>query len=101
MHTVPMSYVQAANRDAGGHFFDEDNMRFSDSRIECEGAFFNAQSQQAFFVTSECLYLGAPRSFKVRRYDDDTGRIVTVSKVGIATKSEALELAKSMASSLH
>ena len=77
-----MEDVKRRNVEAGQHFFDEETMRFFDSRIETELI-------GQFFVTSEC----GPndiRAFTVRR-PEDNGSIATVGEFqGHATLFDAV-----------
>lgn len=94
--TIPMEYVRAANRAEGGHFFDDDTMRFFDSRIESDVAFFNVQTEDAFFVTSEQPSPESLRTYKVRRMDQHC-RIRTASDKPILDRQVAFKRAQELA----
>ena len=95
MPTIPMEYVRNTNRSCGGHFFDNEAMRFFDSRIESKEAHFNVNTQDAFFVTSERLF--DKRLFKVRKLDEN-GRVRTVSPRPLLDRDQAFEMARDLAS---
>lgn len=97
MHILPMEYLRAANLAEGGHFFSTDAMRAFDSRIESKEAFYNVHTQDAFFVTSECMSPGALRLYKVRRFDEAC-RVHTVSDKPFVDLASAIESARRLAS---
>ncbi len=91
-HLLPMDFVRQANRAEGGHFFDDETMRFFDSRVESTHALMNVATEDAFFVTSERFADGL-RRYKVRRMDE-RARIHTASPQPLATLQEAQALAE-------
>lgn len=96
MHAIPMTLIREANKLHGGHFFDNEAMSFFDSRIECEEAYMNLDTQDAFFVTSECPQPGSRRMYKVRRFDENC-RVRTASDHHYLDRAAALEAAKQLA----
>lgn len=96
MHTLPMDYLRSANIAEGGHFFDDDTMRCFDSRIESREAFFNVQTQTAYFVTSERMSPGSPRQYKVRRFDENC-RVRSADVKPFADLSAAVSAARDLA----
>lgn len=73
--------IIAANKANGGHFFDEDTMRFFDSRVY-------DRTYGTFFVTSEKGPHG-PRAYTVRQAMPD-GSVDTVGKfMGYETRADA------------
>lgn len=78
--------IKQASKDAGGHWFDADTMRFFRSRI---GHKAYPVSDGAFFVTSERYDDDSPRLYTVRRAYD-SGEIETVGEFqGYATLEQA------------
>jgi hypothetical protein len=63
-----VSRLAQANAAAGGHFFDEDTMRFFGSRICGGGEVFGGRA----FVTSEEVWGDDARSYSVRVLEDPT-----------------------------
>ncbi len=94
-HPLPMDFVRQANRAEGGHFFDDETMRFFDSRIESRHALMNPSTEEAYFVTSERFADGL-RRYKVR-YIDGAARIHTASPRPLPTLGEAEALADALA----
>lgn len=68
-----------------GHFFDEDTMRFFDSRILPE---VYEGYGGIYFITSEKFHTD-PRNYTVRRFFPDTGEIQTIKKFNKLTLIEA------------
>ncbi len=93
-HLLPMDFVRQANRAEGGHFFDDEAMRFFDSRVESHHALMNVATQDAFFITSECFADGL-RRYKVRRMDE-SARIHTASRHPLPTLEAAQALAETL-----
>ena len=66
--------IQLAHRQAGGHFFDPDSMRFFSSRIQNNPPHVGPGG--VFFVTSEQFISGdrlarGPRRYTVRAWNPD------------------------------
>ena len=80
-----MQDVMKLNRSIGHHFFDEDTMRFFNSRIETD------LLNDKFFVTSE-QGPHVARAFTVRRVNDD-GTIGSIGAgfMGYVTRDEAIQ----------
>lgn len=97
MHTLPMEYLRKANAAEGGHFFDQATMDCFESRIESREAFVNTETHDAYFVTSERMSPGAPRLYKVRRFDDNC-RVRTATPQPFADLVTAEDSARRLAS---
>lgn len=90
--------VRAINRDAGGHFFDKDAMRFFRSRVhdEVHGGRYFVTSEQ--FVESDGTE--HDRRYSVREIDD-AGQIWTVGNFQqYATARDAHAAARSLAAGI-
>lgn len=85
--------IKAANEEAGRYFFSPGAMRFFDSRI-LDGVYGGR-----YFVTSEKGdWPGAERGYTIREAHED-GDVTTVGELQeYATREEAINAAKRMAS---
>jgi len=85
--------IRQANRQAGFHFFNGDNMRCFDSQISND---VYQGPGGVYFVTSE-RYKDSPRGYTVRRFDPETGSLCNASKFNELSESAAHRLAADLA----
>lgn len=91
MRKFSISKAIRANRKAGGHFFDDDTIRWFRSDID-------DTVYEFFFVTSEQFDDDSPRRFTIRAINWDTGSIVTFGAFGqFEDLEDATEIANQLA----
>lgn len=96
MHKIPMQFIKDAQLSEGGVYPEEYQSASFRSRVESKEAFFNTQTQQAYFVTSEqALPFGQPQ-FVVKEYTPE-GRIRNACGKLFLVLSEALAEAEQLA----
>jgi hypothetical protein len=93
-----ISDIKAANKAAGRFFFERDTMRFFNSRV------FRSVYQGpggVYFVTSEQFTgsdgVKAPRTYKVREFDPETGNVSTFGRETFARLDDARSVASTAA----
>jgi len=87
--------IKRGNARAGLHFFEPGTMRFFNSRIGRTA--YNGPGG-VYFVTSEAIEPGAPRRYKVRRFDPKTKGIHTMEPFhNFAERRTAIAYAKALA----
>ncbi|MFH1635796.1 MAG: hypothetical protein ABIG63_17530 [Chloroflexota bacterium] len=90
--------IKAANYDTGGHFFDKGTMRFFRSRVDQE---VHQGPGGVFFVTSEQFVPSGgrpmPRKYSVRRFNPESGDIVTAGEFNEMGQYDAHEAARKLA----
>jgi len=69
--------IKQQHRDAGGHFFDTQSMRFFNSRI---GGIVKSDLKYIYFVTSEQFDDNSPRLYTARMFDKKTHMIEDASE---------------------
>ncbi len=88
---ISIDEVKAASARGDKHVFDEDTMRFFDSRVESEAL---KVGNKAYFITSEQFHdemhnYHGPRKYTVRVLDFNTGGIDSVTEFNKLDKDEA------------
>jgi hypothetical protein len=85
--------IKAANRRAGGNFFDKETMRFWKSSILPN---VYTGTDGVYFVTGDASFSGK-RVYWVRKFHPSSGRVDSVGDAPYNSKSEALSIAKTAA----
>ena len=89
-HCYTMQEIKEYNKLAGFHFFDDDTMRFFNSRI---GKRLYQGPTGVYFVTSEKFDYDSERMYTVRQFNPDEKNISTIGEFNQLTQSEARTLA--------
>lgn len=91
----------------GGHFFDDDTMKFFNSRVLSD--LYRVDDSRGYFVTSE-RYEDEPRTYSVRRYvvthdDEKNSDYIDISSVDegyqLPTSYQAKKMAKEFAAKVQ
>lgn len=90
-----LAAIRQANRDADGHWFDRDTLRFFRSKIlrtvyQGPGG--------VYFVSSEQFDDASPRRYTVRQFDPADGSVTTFGEFNELGRAAAVTLAKLCAS---
>jgi hypothetical protein len=94
--TYTIEQIKLANRNANGHWFDPDTLRFFGSRVLAT-TYGPDSNGLIYFVSSERTGFDqdAPRAYSVRAFHPPTATIDTVGEFcGHATRSLAIGAAK-------
>jgi hypothetical protein len=70
-----MSEVKQINQDKGQHFFDTSTMKFLNSHIVSKELI-----NDKYFITSERFDGTRPRLYTIRRFNKETGDIITIGE---------------------
>ena len=67
------------NTSQGGHWFDQDTIRFFNSRISNK-AYHLKDQKLVYFISSEQYNAQSPRLYSIRLYNSKTGQMDTIGE---------------------
>lgn len=88
---MDMNYAKAISERNGQHWFDEDVMRYFNSRV-LESSWTKIDDDTYRFISSERMNFNSPRLYTVRQFTISTGTVDTVGEFQrYKTSREALK----------